>query len=176
MSPRCRSPLIPTCLLLVLAVSGGAEEDSRQAHGNYTGEVKPVLYVTDVEKSAPFYRDALGFEFQGFANAKGEPYYAEMLAGEQKFGLHEAMSAGQESRVGQQRLYFRIQDLERHRARVLAWGAEAGEIIQTAWMDMFIVRDPDGNEIVFAVTDPSRHTIDPWKVRAEAPQKEEHGH
>jgi hypothetical protein len=29
-------------------------------------------------------------------------------------------------------------------------------------MDMFISRDLDGHEIVFALTDPSKHPIDPW--------------
>ena len=28
--------------------------------------------------------------------------------------------------------------------------------------DFFIVRDPDGHEIVFAVTEAERHSIDPW--------------
>jgi predicted enzyme related to lactoylglutathione lyase len=166
MSHHRQRALWLACLSLALAVSGRAEDDARQAHGIFTGEVKPVLYVTDVEKSAPFYRDVLGFEFQGYANSKGEPYYAEMVAGAQKFGLHEPTSADQESRVGKERLYFRVKDLERHRARVVAWGGEAGEIKKTAWMDMFIVRDPDGNEIVFAVTDPSRHTSNPWKADA----------
>ncbi|MDH3196891.1 MAG: VOC family protein [Candidatus Krumholzibacteria bacterium] len=168
MSPNGRSPLRLACILLTLAVTGRAEDDPRQAHGTFTGAVKPVLYVADVEKSAPFYRDVLGFEFQGFANTKGEPYYAEMVAGEQKFGLHEPTSSGQEARVGQQRLYFRVNDLEPHHARVVAWGGEPGEIKKTAWMDMFIVRDPDGNEIVFAVTDPDRHSINPWNTRVEA--------
>jgi predicted enzyme related to lactoylglutathione lyase len=128
----------------------------------FTGEVKPVLYVTDVEVAAPFYRDVLGFEFLGFSNANGEPYYAEMTAGPLKFGLHEAMNPEQEPRIGQQRLYFRVTDLPGHLARIAEAGGAPGDMIETDWMDMFIVRDADGHEIVFAYSDPSEHPIDPW--------------
>lgn len=159
--------LLPMLFCLVCAwmptASGEAEEDIRTAHGGFTGEVKPVLYVADVGESVPFFRDVLGFEFDGFANrSDGSPYYAEMVAGGLKFGLHEPVAAEQKSRVGQQRLYFRVRDLDAHRDRVIAWGGDPGAIRKTDWMDMFIVRDPDGHEIVFAFTDPARHSIDPW--------------
>jgi predicted enzyme related to lactoylglutathione lyase len=154
-------------VLLILApvafpAAARGQEAARAAHGGFTGEVKPVLYVTDVEASATFFRDVLGFEFLGFSNADGQPYYAEMRAGTLKFGLHEPMSPDQETRIGQQRIYFRVRDLGAHRSRVAAWGGNPGTITKTDWMDMFIVRDPDGHEIVFAFTDPARHTIDPW--------------
>jgi len=151
-------------LLLVLGASSASQNDPREAHGIFTGEIKPVLYVTDVEKSAPFYRDVLGFAFEGFANVDGNPYYAEMAAAGIKFGLHEPTSAEQVTKIGQERLYFRVEDLEAHRSRVLAWGGAPGEIKVTGWMDMFMVRDPDGNEIVFALTDPERHSSNPWNT------------
>ena len=88
----------------------------------------------------------------------------EMAAAGVKFGLHEPTSTGQETKIGQERLYFRVEDLQAHRSRVLAWGGVPGDIMVTGWMDMFIVRDPDGNEIVFAVTDPKRHTSNPWNT------------
>lgn len=155
-------------LVVVAATTGllglaGGQESAREAHGAFTGDIKSVLYVSDVRSSAEFYRDVLGFAFDGFANrSDGTPYYAEMMAGARKFGLHEPTSAGQEDRIGQARLYFRVLDLDAHRRRVAARGLEPGEIVRTDWMDMFFVRDPDGHEIVFAVTDPERHTIDPW--------------
>ena len=151
-------------LLLPAGATGEAGGDARDAHGTFTGEIKPVLYVSDVETSAPNYRDVFGFEFQGYADLKGEPYYAEMLAGDVKFGLHEPVSPDQEEKVGKTRLYFRLLDLEAHHARVAARGGEPGEILRRSWMDMFIARDPDGNEIVFAVTDSTRHTSDPWRA------------
>lgn len=149
-------------IALGLTLSTPSQEHPRLAHGGFTGEVKPVLYVSDVEASAPFFRDVLGFEFDGYANLRGEPYYAEMLAGELKFGLHEPTSPSHVPRVGQQRIYFRVRDVAAHRERVSAWQGDPGEIIETDWMDMFIVRDPDGHEIVFASTDPAKHSIDPW--------------
>lgn len=142
------------------------QDDPRNFHGTFTGEIKAVLYVSDVEQSVPFYRDVLGFDFAGFANSHGEPYYGEMVAKDVKFGLHEPMSDDQEPKVGKQRLYFRVLDLESHRARVLARDGNPGEIRRTDWMDMFLVRDPDGNEIVFAVTDSTRHSINPWNTHA----------
>ena len=151
-------------LIVAFGAFGEAEDDARIAHGHFTGEIKPVVYVSDVAKSVPFYRDILGFDFLGLANADGQPYYAEMSAAGVKFGLHEPTSEGQKAKVGQLRLYFRIENLRDHRSRVLAWGAEPTEIIETDWMDMFIVNDPDGNEIVFAVTDPSRHASNPWSA------------
>ena len=137
-------------------------DGGRNSHGLFTGELKSVLYVADVEKSAGFFENVLGFEFDGFAERDDRPYYAEMIAGGTKFGLHEPASTGQELRIGQQRLYFRVRDLSAHRTRVAARGAEPAAIKRTDWMDMFVVRDPDGHEIVFAFTDAEKHSIDPW--------------
>jgi predicted enzyme related to lactoylglutathione lyase len=165
--------------MLVALTAGTSDQeqtDPRAAHGTFTGEIKPVIYVTDVEKSAPFYRDVLGFDFQGFANSKGEPYYAEMSAAGVKFGLHEPTSPGQEAKIGRERLYFRVRDLEAHRSRVAAWGGEPGEIKKTSWMDMVTVLDPDSNEIVFAVTDPGRHSSNPWRVEAPAEGESDPAH
>jgi predicted enzyme related to lactoylglutathione lyase len=156
------------CVFLFVGLTALVEsqEDPRQAHGKFTGEIKPVFYVTDVEEVVPFYRDVLGFAFEGFSNLEGQPYYAEMAAAAVKFGLHEPTTNEQVTKVGQQRSYFRVEDLAAHRARVLAWGGDPGDIKQTGWMDMFIVEDPDGNEIVFAVTDSERHSSDPWHTSA----------
>jgi predicted enzyme related to lactoylglutathione lyase len=124
--------------------------------------VKPVLYVSDVEARVPFFRDVLGFEFLGFSEIEGAPYYAEMAAGSLKFGLHDPMNPEQEDWVGHQRLYFRVSDVHEHRDLVASAAGNPGEVRETDWMDMFIVRDPDGHEIVFATTDPAKHSIDPW--------------
>jgi predicted enzyme related to lactoylglutathione lyase len=162
-----RRPSTAVLVVLALALLGGAtraEENAKESHGVFTGQIKPVLYVSDVEKSVPFYRDVLGFDFEGFANRDGKPYYGEMAAAGVKFGLHEPLSDSQAEKVGRERLYFRVENLERHRARVLAWGGTPGEIKETAWMNMFVVKDPDGNEIVFAVTDPKVHSSDPWST------------
>lgn len=154
---------VASLILLSLGGGPGAQDRERNRQSDFTGEIKPVLYVSDVQASARFYRDVLGFDFDGFSNrSDGTPYYAEMLAGKQKFGLHEPIQESQKSRVGQARLYFRVGSLKTDRERIAERGTQPGPILETDWMDMFIVPDPDGNEIVFAVTDPSRHSIDPW--------------
>jgi catechol 2,3-dioxygenase-like lactoylglutathione lyase family enzyme len=147
---------------LLAAAPGCATSTTGTASGNFTGEVKPVLYVRDVEESARFFEEVLGFALLGFSPAEGDPYYADMGAGPMKFGLHEPIDGAHEEKVGRQRIYFRVRDLAAQRARVQAGGGTAGEVRERAWMDFFVVRDPDGHDIVFAVTDPARHTIDPW--------------
>ncbi len=150
------------CSLVITGFMLSGEANGDQRHGQFTGNIKPVIYVSDVEKSAPFYRDVLGFVLDGFAGDEADPYYAEMLAGPTKFGIHEPTMSGDELRIGQQRLYFRVQDLNAHRRYVESRGVEVKEIFQRSWMDYFLVKDLDGNVVVFAVTDPERHTSDPW--------------
>lgn len=160
--------MTPASLLILGALAGavgpGAQAaDDASLHGEFTGQVKPVIYVRDVERSAAFYRDVLGFEHDGYAGEPGDPYYAEMLAGPLKFGLHEPTMEGDEERIGRARPYFRVRSLDSHRRRIVARGGEAGEILERSWMDYFVVRDPDGNAVVFAFTDPARHAVDPWR-------------
>ena len=140
-----------------------AQTPDRESHGEFNGDIKSVLYVSEVEVSAQFFEEVLGFTFLNLTNLKnGEPYYAEFEAGGRKFGLHEPLDAEQEGRVGRQRIYFRVNDLEAYRKRVQAWGVEPGGVIETDWMNFFIVRDPDSHEVAFAVTDPKVHGIAPW--------------
>lgn len=161
---RSTAEALAVLLLTLLSLRSGASDagSGREAHGHFTGDVKPVLYVADVEKSAPYYRDVFGFEFDGFSASEGRTYYAEMMAAGLRFGLHEPMTREQEGRVGKQRLYFRVQDVLLHHERVAAWEGTPGPVRTSEWMDMFVARDPDGNEIVFAATDPARHSINPW--------------
>ena len=168
-----RGSIVILAMLVPCSSFGDAQDEAKNAHGIFTGEIKSVIYVSDVEKSAPFYRDVLGFDFANFANWEDEPYYAEMFAAGVKFGLHEPMSTAQEAKVGQQLLYFRVKNLKAHRSRVLAWEKEAGDIKKTDWMDLFIVRDPDGNEVVFALTDSEHHPINPWNTIQPAEKEEE---
>jgi predicted enzyme related to lactoylglutathione lyase len=140
----------------------GAMEDRKDPPGGFLGQVKPVLYVSDVEASAVFFRDVLGFELLSWADNEETPYYAEMAAADQKFGLHAARDEKERQRIGKQRIYFRVRSADDHRRRVSAHGARPGPIERTAWMTMFSVVDVDGHEIVFAETDPKVHSVDPW--------------
>ena len=157
------SRLVWLAALLVFlpgASTGGDCQDTPK--GKLLGQLKPVLYVTDVEQSAVFFRDTLGFTFLNYAGEEKDPYYAEMAAGQTKFGLHEPGSDRERERVGRQRLYFRVKDIRTHRNFVSSCGGNPGEILETAWMTMFSVTDPDGHEITFAETDAAVHSIDPW--------------
>jgi predicted enzyme related to lactoylglutathione lyase len=156
---------IALALALAMAAAGcaarGGGEMERDG-GAFLGQVKPVLYVADVKSSAVFYRDVLGFGLLAFADDERAPYYAEMAAGRQKFGLHAPRTDAERARVGKQRLYFRVRDVAACRERIQARGGSPGPIERTAWMTMCVVRDADGHEIVIAETDAAVHTIDPW--------------
>ena len=163
---RARTLIALAAAAVIAGVSsprgGGAMDRDGGAGGSFLGQVKPVLYVTDVKASTRFFRDVLGFAFLSWADNDDTPYYAEMAAGTQKFGLHAPRDAAEKERVGKQRLYFRVRDAEAHREGVLAHKGRPGPIERTPWMTMFAVSDPDGHEIVFAETDPAVHTVDPW--------------
>lgn len=167
MSTRSQAATLTVAALVASAVLvvqlSPVHAKQSDSHGGFTGDIKSVLYVNDVEASARFFDEVLGFEFLGLTNlAGGEPYYAEFAAGGRKFGLHEPINEEQEERVGQQRIYFRVRDLDAHRARLEARDVAVGETVKTDWMDFFIVRDADGHEIVFAFTDPELHGTNPW--------------
>jgi len=98
------------CSLVYTAIIIAGPTNGDEHYGEFTGDIKPIIYVSDVQRSAPFYRDVLAFVFDGFAGNEADPYYAEMLAGPVKFGLHETTMSGDELRIGQQRLYFRVRD------------------------------------------------------------------
>jgi len=141
-------------------------------HGRYTGHVLFPIYVSDVVRSAAFYRDVLGFDFLGFYDYdaagyvtywEGEqpPVYAGFLAGKQSFGLHKPVSEEQKRAVGHGKFYFRVADLECHHRRVRAWGGQPSSIRTTDFMRLFSVEDPDGLTLYFAAT-PDHAPIDPW--------------
>src|SRR5262245_54637261 len=102
-----------------LLIAGGNYSDAEEtaggcqgSGGEFLGQVKPVLYVKDVKASAAFFRDVLGFAFLNWSDDEKAPYYAEMAAGTQKFGLHVPGDAGERARVGKQRIYFRVRSVE----------------------------------------------------------------
>jgi len=142
---------------------------SRSADEPVRCRIAPGRRTRYRRKGAEFYRDALGFQLLHFhdyvANHpvprwdREEPaIYAEMAAGDQRFGLHLPQSDVDRRRVGGLRIYFRVRDLDGHRRRVMAHGIDASEVVETAWMKWFSVHDADSNEIVFGSTDRSIHT------------------
>ena len=146
--------------------------EDRALHGQFTGEVTFPIYVSDVQRSASFYRDVLGFRFLGYYDHDRRryvetwtdsipPIYAGFEAGGLTFGLHKPMNEEQERFIGAGRYYFRVKDLEQHRRRIRAWGGRPSEISSSTLLTRFFVADPDGLRIYFAVT-AENAAIDPW--------------
>ncbi len=154
------------------AASTQPGKDARRLHGRFTGDVKVVLYVRDVRRSAAFFRDALGFTFHHYHDYKtggsvkewtrdDPPIYAEMSFAGRRFGLHLPQSDEDEGCVGHAKTYFRVKDLEAHHRRAEAWGAKPSTVSRKPWMDMFRVTDPDGHRLYFAFTEDETHG-NPW--------------
>ena len=127
--------------------------------GEFSGEILPVFYVSDVIKSVTFYHEGLGFNFNHFWDySKNEPVYewtgdeppvyAQMGAGAQKFALHLYRSDEELTTHGLIH-YFGVQDVEAHYRNVQKQGIETSSLIDRPWMRMFSVRDPDGHRIFF---------------------------
>ena len=114
---------------------------------------KPVLYVADVDASATFYRDQLGFRidflhgnppFYGSVSRDGATLHLKLV--------HEPVfAAGAAEREG---LIMAFVDTPNARELYTEYRATDAEIVQKltkqAWGGTdFIVRDPDGNAIAF---------------------------
>jgi catechol 2,3-dioxygenase-like lactoylglutathione lyase family enzyme len=162
---RTIATLLALTALLLPASSPRASEQEATAEtaaetrvAEFTGELLPVFFVTDVMRSAEFYL-ALGFEFRHFFDyASGEeveewlsdepPMWALMAAGSQTFALHRIPDSA-DLVVGGMRHYFLMPDVESHYERVGALGIETGELADRPWMKLFSVTDPDGHLIFF---------------------------
>ena len=150
--------LIVLCLMIAnISRSDELPVENDQQPSQFTGELLPVFYVTDVMKSLHFYRDILGFEFHHFYDYdKGEqvktwekdtpPKWALMSAGDQEFALHLGKTE-YELRVGGVLHYFRVTDVRVHYDMVKQHDIEMSELIERPWMLMFWVIDPDGHKL-----------------------------
>ena len=145
---------------------------TRQQHGEFTGDLKLVFYVKDVQPAVKFYTDVLGFTFHHFYDhvsgdsvhqwvREEQPIYAEMSYAGRRFGIHKPTSEADKRSVGGAKVYFRVKDLPTHHQRTSARNAKPSKIKKRSWMDMFNVVDPDGNRIYFAFTDDNVHG-NPW--------------
>ncbi len=115
---------------------------ARTAHRWYT---RPVLFVTDVNRAAEFYMDALGFD-KRWHEGDGAGTVCQIDHGE-----CEIILAEDPARSGNARLFIELtadgfaelrQQLVEHSvpARGTWWGA-----------DVLQVEDPDGNELLFPI-------------------------
>jgi uncharacterized glyoxalase superfamily protein PhnB len=118
----------------------------------------PIMQVTlgvgDVERSVRFYRDVLGFQFQGFWDpisrtavqewsGPGKPEYGEVRVGESRIGLRPAARAVESS--GQVEMAVHVDSVKQHYERIKAAGGSPTDLANQPWgAVMFSVTDPDG--------------------------------
>ena len=152
--------------------SAGGDAESEAPAGNFTGQLIFPIYVNDVEVSAEFYRDILGFEFLGYYDYETNSYvyawedtlpptYAGFVAGDQTFGLHKPVNEAQGQCVGCGRYYFRVHDLDVEYERISIRGVPVSPIHSSSLLRRFHVPDPDGLKIFFAETAEGA-PLDPW--------------
>jgi catechol 2,3-dioxygenase-like lactoylglutathione lyase family enzyme len=114
---------------------------------------KPVLYVADVDASARFYRDQLGFRID-FLHGN-PPFYGsvsrEGASLHLKFVREPVFAAGAAEREGLIMAFVETPNVRELYAEYRDANAEiAQKLTKQAWGGTdFIVRDPDGNAIAF---------------------------
>jgi len=115
---------------------------------------KPVLYVADVDASATFYQDHLGFQID-FVHGN-PPFYGSVSRDGATLHLklvHEPVFApGAAEREGLIMAFISTPNVRELYAEYLAANANITQkLTKQAWGGTdFIVRDPDGNAIAFA--------------------------
>jgi uncharacterized glyoxalase superfamily protein PhnB len=118
----------------------------------------PIMQVTlgvgDVENSVRFYRDVLGFHFQGFWNpisrtaaqawsGPGKPEYAEVRLGEARVGFRPGPGAPSSS--GHFEMAVHVDGAKEAHERIKAAGASPSDLVDEPWgATTFKVTDPDG--------------------------------
>lgn len=121
--------------------------------------VAPVsrhLGVQDLDRSAAFYRDVLGFEVRPLASGDGVTALMEAVSGPARIQLSlepEAFdSVGKLRPRGAAILFFETDDVAAEREGVAARGGRPSELERVNWIKMrvFQVRDPDGHTLWFA--------------------------
>lgn len=124
-----------------------------ETHGPAVASAKPVLFVTDLEASATFYRDRLGFDID-FLHGN-PPFYGAVSRDGATLHLKHVdepvFAAGAVAREG---LIMAFVETPNVRDLYAEYRVADAEIVQKltkqAWGGTdFIVRDPDGNAIAF---------------------------
>ena len=114
---------------------------------------KPVLYVADVDASAKFYRDQLGFRID-FVHGN-PPFYGSVSRDgatlHLKFVREPVFAAGAAEREGLIMAFVNTPKVRELYTEYLAADAQiVQKLTKQAWGGTdFIVRDPDGNAIAF---------------------------
>jgi uncharacterized glyoxalase superfamily protein PhnB len=131
-----------------------------------TGPTARYVAVADTGRSIAFYRDVLAFDVK--EDARG----AEAILGPARIRF------GQEGSPGTGVLFFQTDDVAATRSAIRARGGAPSEIEKVNWikMQMFEIRDPDGNVLWFGQTyhkeqgSPSRLESQPHGLRQALPE------
>jgi len=138
-----------------------------------TAPVSRHLGVGDLERSASFYRDVLGFEVRPLAAGDGVTAVTEAVSGPARIqlgALDEASdSTGRARPRGAAILFFQTDDVAGLREAVIARGGAPSALEHVNWikMRMFEVKDLDGHTLWFGQSfhepdrdkDPSRQLL-----------------
>jgi uncharacterized glyoxalase superfamily protein PhnB len=125
------------------------------------GRLLPMLYVRDVPRSVAFYRDVLGFDFQGWWDEASKAYvpepppghagdFAELCAGDLVLHLHVA-GADRELDATASILHVKVKSADAYYEQVTAHGGRFDPPRDQVWgWRQFYVRDPDGHRWSFS--------------------------
>ncbi len=96
------------------------------------------LYVSDMERSAGFYRDVLGIPLEG------DDDWREASLGGVRFALHRTREGVGALSSGTIHVNLEVADIDAAAERLRAAGAEVGETMRDDWGSALDVADPDG--------------------------------
>jgi catechol 2,3-dioxygenase-like lactoylglutathione lyase family enzyme len=138
-----------------VAVANGPTQTKPTSSTRRLTRAIPVISVADVEASAEFFRNTLGFSID-FLHGEPPFYGAVSRDGASlhlKFVHAPVLAVGAEDREGLIAAFIEVQNIKALYAEYVAAGATLNQKLKTqAWGGRdFIVRDPDGNGVCFAV-------------------------
>jgi predicted enzyme related to lactoylglutathione lyase len=96
------------------------------------------LYVSDMARSAAFYRDLLGIPLQG------DDDWQEASLGGTRFALHRAHEGIGELSAGTIHLSLEVDDVDEAAERLRAAGVAVEETMRDDWGAAVRIEDPDG--------------------------------
>jgi predicted enzyme related to lactoylglutathione lyase len=99
------------------------------------------LYVSDVKRSAAFYREVLGIPLEG------DEHWQEADLGGMRFALHQSHAEIGPLSAGTIHLNLEVADVDEAAERLRAAGAVVAETMRDDWGASVRVRDPDGYEL-----------------------------
>jgi predicted enzyme related to lactoylglutathione lyase len=99
------------------------------------------LYVSDMERSAAFYRDLLGIPLEG------DEHWHEATIDGTRFALHDTHEGIGELSAGTIHLNLEVADVDDAAERLRAAGVDVEETMREDWGAALRFRDPDGYEL-----------------------------